>query len=88
MGQAQSRKQCHQAWRPFDYTARVFLDPHRLDNQDKRRDYTEERRVTLGMIEGRLYAVPYTVRGKIVHLISARRANEREQRKYHETLPT
>ena len=40
------------------------------------------------MIEGRLYEVPYTVRGKIVRLISARKANEREQGKYHETLPT
>ena len=28
-----------------DYAARVFLDPHRLDNEDKRRDYTEERRL-------------------------------------------
>ena len=73
---------------PFDYAARVFLDPYRLDSEDKRRDYTEERRLTLGKIEGRLYAVAYTVRGKIVRLISARKANEREQRKYHETLPT
>ena len=73
---------------PFDYAARVFLDPYRLDSEDKRRDYSEERRLTLGTIEGRLYAVAYTVRGPIIRLISARKANEREQRKYHETLPT
>ena len=73
---------------PFDYAARVFLDPYRLDSEDKRRDYGEERRLTLGAIEGRLYAVAYTMRGTIIRLISARKANEREQKKYHETLPT
>jgi hypothetical protein len=73
---------------PFDYAVRVFLDPHRLDNEDIRRDYSEERRLTLGKIEGRLFAVAYTTRGKVIRLISARKANEREQRKYDETLPT
>ena len=73
---------------PFHYAARVFLDPYRLDSEDKRRDYSEERRLTLGTIEGRLYAVAYTVRGPIIRSISARKANEREQRKHHETLPT
>jgi uncharacterized protein len=42
--------------------------------------------LTLGKIEGRLYAVAYTVRGGIVRLISARKANERERRRYDETL--
>jgi uncharacterized DUF497 family protein len=58
----------------------VFLDPHRLDS--------EERRLTLGKIEGRLFVVAYTPRGKIIRLISARKANEREQRNYDETLST
>jgi len=58
-----------------------------LDAEDVRRDYGEERRLTLGKIEGRLYAVAYTVRGGIVRLISARKANERERRRYDETLP-
>jgi uncharacterized DUF497 family protein len=73
---------------PFDYAARVFLDPNRLDSQDHRRDYGEDRRLTLGNIEGRLYAVAYTPRGEIIRLISARKANDREQRKYHEALST
>jgi uncharacterized DUF497 family protein len=72
---------------PFEYAARVFLDPLRLDTEDPRRDYSEERRLALGTIEGRLYAVAYTLRGKIIRLISARKANEREKRKYDETLP-
>ena len=38
---------------PFDYAMRVFLDPNRLDREDARRDYREQRRVTLGKIDGR-----------------------------------
>jgi uncharacterized DUF497 family protein len=38
-------------------------------------------------IEGRLFAVAYTPRGTAIRLISARKANERELRKY-ETLST
>lgn len=47
---------------PFDYAARVFLDPHRLDSEDKRRDYNEERRLIFGEVEGRVYLVAYTAR--------------------------
>jgi uncharacterized protein len=73
---------------PFEYATRVFLDPYRFDSEDARRAYGEERRLTLGSIEGRLFAVAYTPRGKAIRLISARKANEREQRQYHETLST
>ena len=73
---------------PFEYAVRVFLDPHRLDSEDSRRDYSEERRLTLGKIEGRLFVVAYTPRGKLIRLISARKANEREQRQYDEKLST
>jgi uncharacterized DUF497 family protein len=71
---------------PFDYAARVFLDPQRLDREDARREYGEQRRITLGKIDDRLFLVTYTARGEITRLISARKANEREQRKYDETL--
>jgi uncharacterized DUF497 family protein len=73
---------------PFEYAVRVFLDPHRLDSEDIRRNYGEERRLTLGEIERRLFVVAYTLRGNVVRLISARKANEREQRKYDEALST
>lgn len=73
---------------PFEYAARVFLDTHRLDSEDTRRDYREERRIAMGKIEGRLFVVAYTPRGEVIRLISARKANEREQRQYHETLST
>lgn len=71
---------------PFEYAVRVFLDPHRLDSEDTRLDYYEERWLTLGMIDSRLFAIAYTPRGRVLRLISARKANEREQRKYAEIL--
>lgn len=45
---------------PFEYAARVFLDTDRLDIEDTRGDYREERRITIGKIEGRLFVVAYT----------------------------
>jgi len=71
---------------PFEYAVRVFLDPRRLDAEDARRDYGEERRLTVGTIEGRLYVVAYTLRGEFIRLISARKANQRERRRYDEAL--
>lgn len=73
---------------PFEYAVRVFLDPLRLDAEDHRRDYGEQRRLTLGRVEGRLYVIAYTPRGTIIRLISARKANARERRQYDETLST
>lgn len=71
---------------PFDLAVQVFLDPQHLDTEDERHDYKEERRVILGRIQGRLFVVTYTWRGDLIRLISARKANEREQRRYHQTL--
>jgi uncharacterized DUF497 family protein len=45
---------------PFEYAARVFLDRRRLDVEDHRREYSEERRLTLGEVDGRLFAIAYT----------------------------
>jgi uncharacterized DUF497 family protein len=72
---------------PFEYAARVFLDPHRLDSEDTRYNYREERRITVGRIEWRIYAVAYTMRGDTTRLISARKASQRERRRYYEALP-
>ena len=73
---------------PFEYATRVFLDPNRLDVEDSRQDYSEQRWLTLGNIDGRIFAVAYTPRGTVIRLISARKANPREQRQYYETLPS
>ena len=67
----------------FDYAARVFLDLRRQDGVDRRHRYGEERRITIGSNEGRVYVVAYTRRRAAIRLISARKANARETQKYH-----
>jgi len=68
----------------FGYASRVFLDPFRLDRQDTRRNYGEDRHQTIGDIEGRTYFVVYTKRGRRLRIISARRAAGHEDRAYRE----
>jgi len=66
----------------FDEVAAVFLDDDRIMFRDERQDYSEERWTTFGQIEGRLFAVSYTLRGDAIRIISARKANKRERRRY------
>ena len=54
-----------------------------LMKEDTRRDYGERRFQVLGLIHGRLYALVFTPRHDKVHVISLRKANNREV-KYHE----
>jgi uncharacterized protein len=68
---------------PFEYATRVFLDQRRQDGIDSRRPYGEQRRITIGSIEGRVYVVAYTRRRAAIRLISARKANARETQRYH-----
>lgn len=66
----------------FDFAIRVFGDGRQLIRQDTRYDYGEDRFQLLGSIEGRVFAVIYTVRGSILRIISARKASRREVREY------
>jgi uncharacterized DUF497 family protein len=54
--------------------------------EDNRRDYGEERYLTYGRLDDRLLAIVWTLRGETRHVISMRKANEREQRKYGSPL--
>ena len=60
-----------------------LFDGDVLEIIDERKDYGETRINCLGEIEGRVYAISYTWRGGNRRLISARRANERETRRYN-----
>jgi len=66
----------------FAYAVRAFLDPHRIVEQDRRRDYGEDRYRLLGTVDGHAYVVVYTVRGSAVRIISARKANGKEVADY------
>jgi uncharacterized DUF497 family protein len=66
----------------FAYAAAVFLDDDRLDLDTTRADAGEERRKTIGLIDGKLYTVVYTLRRSLCRLMSARRSNAKEGRSY------
>ena len=62
-----------------------FADPARKVIRDDRKDYGETRFNMLAKVEGRVFHVTYTERGNIVRIISARKANKREQRRYEKS---
>lgn len=69
----------------FADTFAVFEDPSALTRKDD--EHNEERYVTMGMdCFGRLLVVVYTWRDENIRIISARRANKPEVRKYESQL--
>lgn len=57
-----------------------------LDRADTRKDYGEERIVTVGRLESRMVVLVWCQRGDACHMISMRKANEREQARYEAYL--
>ncbi len=66
----------------FAFAARVFRDPARADYDASRSEDGETRCKAVGMIEGKLYVVVYAPLGAVAWIISARRANAQETRRY------
>ncbi|MDD5385332.1 MAG: BrnT family toxin [Gallionella sp.] len=66
----------------FAYVLHAFMDAERLIHEDTRWDYGEDRYQLLGAIDGRVFFVVYTVRGTVLRIISARKANQREVNDY------
>jgi len=68
----------------FDKAREVFKDPFAVERLDDRADYGEQRLIIIGMVDGRLLFVTYTMRGGNIRIISAPGAEPCEQRQYHE----
>jgi uncharacterized DUF497 family protein len=67
----------------FRMAAKVFLDPHVIEFDDL--DANGELRFNaIGLVDGRMLFVAYTMRDDVVRIISARGAEPHEKRKYHE----
>ena len=66
----------------FAYAAGVYRDPEALDYDATNLVDGEQRRKTVGSIEGRLFTVVYTIRGEARRPISARPSNAKERRNY------
>lgn len=63
----------------------LFADLH-LTFEDSRFDYGEVRFISVGRLEGRMTVVIWTDEDSGRRVISMRKANEREQRKYQARL--
>lgn len=69
----------------FEDAVHVFAG-QTIDLLDDRKDYGEVRWVTYGLLKGRMVALVWTPRGKGRHIISMRKANEREKKAYEDEL--
>tara|TARA_R110000824_G_scaffold363483_1_gene551469 strand:+ start:163 stop:450 length:288 start_codon:yes stop_codon:yes gene_type:complete len=65
----------------FQVAAEIFDGPC-IVFRDERRDYGEDRYRSMGMAGGRCLVVVHTPRGNRTRIISARKANGREQARY------
>ena len=71
----------------FDEAQSVFTDDYSISMSDREHSHTEDRRIIIGLSnKKRLLVVTYTERGKIIRLISARKATPRERRTYEEEI--
>ena len=68
-------------------TARRIFDGPVLTRRDRRRDYGEERHVSIGRVDEAVIVVAHTVRSGAVRLISARPASRAERRIWHDSIP-
>lgn len=62
--------------------AAVFEWDTALIAEDTRRDYGERRFQALGVVDGRLHVLVFTPRAGKTHVISLRKANQREVKRY------
>ena len=69
----------------FEDAVHVFAGPE-YTILDDRFDYGEERFQTYGLLEGRLVTLVWTPRGGGRHIISMRKCNDREKKRYEAQL--
>ena len=69
----------------FEHAARVFAGRY-FSVEDTRQAYGERRYVTIGEFDGRMVVLVWTPRGRARHMISMRKANDRERKRYQEQL--
>ena len=62
--------------------AALVLAAKNITFEDVRNNYGEERYITIGLIEKRMVYIAWTPRDGAYRIISMRKANEREQKKY------
>lgn len=78
---AKSERNAAERELPFDLAAEFDFETA-LTVEDKRRDYGETRYVSIGWIGERLHVLCFTETDDGIRVISLRKANDREVRRY------
>ena len=65
----------------FARSDEIFSGVH-FTAQDSRKDYTEDRFITMGHLDNRLVVLVWTPRDEVRRVISMRKANDREKAFY------
>lgn len=79
----ETKRQATLQARGLDFAAVVrFEDATALFRQDTRRAYGEVRTQGLGMLDGQLVMLVFTLRGQDLRVISLRKANGKEAKRY------
>lgn len=77
-----------QNWRDhavtFEMAREAFQDPFAVEWEDTGQHPNEERYGMIAMLENRLLFVGYTMRSERVRIVTARKAEPHERRRYHE----
>lgn len=68
----------------FEEARLAFADVFAVEREDRREPYDEARYNLIGMAEDHLLHVTFTQRGERIRIISARPAEPRERRRYHD----
>ncbi len=68
----------------FEMARHVFADPFVVEWIDRGHTDHEERFIAFGTVEGRVLFVCYALRAEKIRIISARRAEAKERRIYHD----
>jgi uncharacterized protein len=68
----------------FEMAREAFSDPFAIEWEDTGQGRSEERYGLIGMVENRLLFVGYTLRDGKIRIITARKAEPYERRRYHE----
>ncbi len=71
----------------FEDAKEVFAG-RAFEQEDDRRDYGEIRVITIGFLRDRMVVLVWTPRGSDRHIISMRKANEREKARYSREFET
>jgi uncharacterized protein len=67
----------------FNDAKKVFDDLKRIKSPDLRKEYNEERWITIGKIQNIIIVVVYTLRNTKFRIISARYAKKSEREQYN-----